>query len=320
MNEKTAARRRFDAQIVFRFAPVIGLILLVLFFAVVSKGRSVSTPNLKILFNQIILTALISIGGIFAFSAGVMDMSMSGSVCCVAVVAALVGNAANSTFIMLLTCVVASLAVGLLKAVLSIYMNAPPFMITIVLGMALSSLGNVLLGDRSNLSVASLVGSGQKTALYVVLLVVFYAIAAVVFNFGVFGKGAKIVGGNPRAAEQTGISASKIKLYAFLLGAVSIALTAIVILLRSKSVNASTATTLGMDMMVAIVLGGMPLSGGAKSKISASLIGAAIITVLNNGLTIINVDSGSIQLVRGILFLIVVYITGFSYRSKLLPR
>jgi len=151
-------------------------------------------------------------------------------------------------------------------------------------------------------------------------LVLFYVIAAVIFNYGVFGKGAKIVGGNPRAGEQTGISASKVKLYAFLIGAVSIALTAIVILLRSKSVNASTATTLGMDMMVAIVLGGMPLSGGAKSKISASLIGAAIITVLNNGLMVIGVDSGSIQLVRGVLFLIVVYITGFSYRSNLLPR
>lgn len=320
MSEKTGTKRRFNTQIIFRFAPVIGLVLLVLFFAIMSDGKSLSTPNLKILFNQVILTALISIGGIFAFSAGVMDMSMSGSVCCVAVVSAIVGNAANSTFAMILTCVIAALVVGLIKAALSIYMNAPPFMITIVLGMALSSLGNVLLGSQSNLSVSSLVGSGQRTALYVILLVVFYVVAAVIFNFGVFGKGARIVGGNPRAGEQTGISASKIKLYAFLLGAVSIALTAIVILLRSKSVNASTATTLGMDMMVAIVLGGMPLSGGAKSKISAALIGAAIITVLNNGLMVIHVDSGSIQLVRGILFLIVVYITGFSYRSNLLPR
>ena len=320
MSEKTGTKRRFNTQIIFRFAPVIGLVLLVLFFAIMSDGKSLSTPNLKILFNQVILTALISIGGIFAFSAGVMDMSMSGSVCCVAVVSAIVGNVANSTFVMILTCVIAALVVGLIKAALSIYMNAPPFMITIVLGMALSSLGNVLLGSQSNLSVSSLVGSGQRTALYVILLVVFYVVAAVIFHFGVFGKGARIVGGNPRAGEQTGISASKIKLYAFLLGAVSIALTAIVILLRSKSVNASTATTLGMDMMVAIVLGGMPLSGGAKSKISAALIGAAIITVLNNGLMVIHVDSGSIQLVRGILFLIVVYITGFSYRSNLLPR
>lgn len=313
-------KRRFDVQSITRFAPVIGLVLLVTFFAVMSDGKSISTPNLKILFNQVVLTALISIGGVFAFTAGAMDMSMSGSVCCVAVVAAIVGNATGSTFVMIATCVVAALLVGLVKAGLSIRMNVPPFMITIVLGMALSSLGNVLLGNQSNLSVSQLVPSGQKTALYIVLLTVFYIVATIIFNYGVFGKGAKIVGGNPRAADQTGINANKVKLYSFLLGSVGIALTSIVILLRSKSVNASTASTVGMDMMVAIVLGGMPLSGGAKSKISAALIGAAIITVLNNGLMVIGVDSGSIQLVRGILFLIVVFITGFSYRSNLLPR
>ena len=317
--EKTK-KKRFNAQSVFRFAPVVGLILLVLFFAIASDGRSVSAVNMKILFNQVILTALISIGGIFAFSAGALDMSMSGSVCCTAIVAATLGTMTGSTEIMLITCVIMGLLLGLLKAVLSIYMSVPSFMITIVLGMALTSLGNVLLGDQSTLSVSDLVGTGQNTLLYIVLLFVFYGIAAVIFRYSTFGKGARIVGGNARAADQTGINAAKIKLYAFLLGGVGIALTSIVVLLRSKSVNASTAGALGMDMMVAIVLGGMPLAGGAKSKISAALVGAAIITVLNNGLMVIGVDSGVIQLVRGILFLIVVYITGFSYRTDLLPR
>lgn len=317
--EKTK-KKRFHVQSVFRFAPVIGLILLVLFFAIASDGRSVSAVNMKILFNQVILTALISIGGIFAFSAGALDMSMSGSVCCTAIVAATLGTMTGSTEIMLITCIVIGLLLGLLKAVLSIYMSVPSFMITIVLGMALTSLGNVLLGDQSTLSVSDLVGTGQNTLLYIVMLFVFYGIAAVIFNFSTFGKGAKIVGGNARAADQTGINAAKVKLYAFLLGGVGIALTSIVVLLRSKSVNASTAGSLGMDMMVAIVLGGMPLAGGAKSKISAALVGAAIITVLNNGLMVIGVDSGVIQLVRGILFLIVVYITGFSYRTDLLSR
>lgn len=154
-------KRRFDVQSITRFAPVIGLVLLVTFFAVMSKGKSISTPNLKILFNQVVLTALISIGGVFAFTAGAMDMSMSGSVCCVAVIAAIVGNATGSTFVMIATCVAAALLVGLIKAGLSIRMNVPPFMITIVLGMALSSLGNVLLGNQSNLSVSQLVPSGQ---------------------------------------------------------------------------------------------------------------------------------------------------------------
>lgn len=320
MEQAEKKERRFDTAAVFRFAPLIGLVLIVAFFAIVSKGRSIGSANLNILFNQIVLTALISIGGIFAFTAGALDMSMSGSVCCTAIVAALVGNATGSSAVMIAVCVVMGLALGLLKAGLSITMKVPSFMITIVLGMALSSLGNVLLGTQSNLSVADLVGKGQYTTLYVILLFGFYLVAALIFNFTTFGKGAKIVGGNPRAADQTGISSVKVKLYAFLLGGVGIALTSIVVLLRSKSVNASTASSLGMDMMVAIVLGGMPLAGGAKSRISAALIGAAIITVLNNGLIVIGVDSGVIQLVRGVLFLAVVYITGFSYRSDLLPR
>ncbi|MBQ7360816.1 MAG: ABC transporter permease [Lachnospiraceae bacterium] len=320
MEKKKEIQFKFDVRWLLKAAPSIGLVLLVLFFAIMSDGRSVSTVNLKILMNQVIFTALISIGGIFAFSMGAIDMSMSGSVCCVAIAAALAGVATNSLWIMLFVCVITSLTLGVLKAVLEAYLQVPVFMVTIVLGMALSSLGNVLLGTQSNLSVAPLVGSGQKTSLYIVILAVFYLFAMFLFNYTKFGKSLRILGGNPATAQQVGIRIRNVKLKAYLMGAASICLTAIVILLRSKSVNSSTASSLGMDMMVAIVLGGMPLSGGAKSKIAASLIGAAIITVLNNGLMVIGVDSGMIQLVRGVLFLIVVFITGFSYRTNLLTR
>ena len=50
------------------------------------------------------------------------------------------------------------------------------------------------------------------------------------------------------------------------------------------------AGSLGNDVMVALVLGGMPLSGGPRSKISAGIIGAATITILNSGLTILGLD------------------------------
>ena len=76
----------------------------------------------------------------------------------------------------------------------------------------------------------------------------------------------------------------------------------------------------GTDVMVALVLGGMPLSGGPKSKISAGLIGAVTITLLNSGLTIMGLSTGQIQIVRGIVFIVVVFVSSFSYRGKLLPR
>lgn len=75
-----------------------------------------------------------------------------------------------------------------------------------------------------------------------------------------------------------------------------------------------------MDVMVALVVGGMPLSGGARSKISAGLVGAVTITVLNSGLAILGLSAGEIQIFRGIVFIVVVLVASLSYRGKLLPR
>ena len=72
--------------------------------------------------------------------------------------------------------------------------------------------------------------------------------------------------------------------------------------------------------MIALVLGGMPLSGGPRSKVSAGILGAATITVLNSGLTIMGLSTGQVQICRGIVFIVVVFISSFSYRTKLLPR
>ena len=71
---------------------------------------------------------------------------------------------------------------------------------------------------------------------------------------------------------------------------------------------------------VALVLGGMPLSGGPHSKISAALIGAATITVLNSGLVIMGAGTGTIQIFRGVIFLAVVLVASLNYRTQLLPR
>lgn len=303
-----------------RFAPILGLVVLVLLFAVVSGGKSISANNLGIIGNQVIVTALAAIGGVFAYSCGALDMSMGGSVCVCAISAALIGQMTGSLPLMFLTAVCSAMLLALLKGFLAVFLHVPMFILTIVLGMALSSLGLVLMGGTSVLNIASLVGSSQYTAVYIALLGIFYMVSLVIFNYFTLGKHCRIVGGNRTTARQTGIDINKTTIYAFLMGGVSIALATIVTLLRSKSISAKTADSLGTDMMVAIVLGGMPLSGGPKSKISASIVGAAIITVLNNGLGIIGLDNGTIQFVRGILFLLVVFITSFTYRSELLPR
>ena len=104
------------------------------------------------------------------------------------------------------------------------------------------------------------------------------------------------------------------------MGGVGVALAALISMLSTKTVSSGTGGVVGTNIMVALVLGGMPLSGGPRSRISAALIGSLIITVLNNGLTVLGLSIDIIQLIRGVIFLVVVFITSMTYRTKLLPR
>ena len=77
---------------------------------------------------------------------------------------------------------------------------------------------------------------------------------------------------------------------------------------------------LSLDVLIALVVGGMPISGGPKYKISAGLVGALTVVVLNSGLTMVGLSTALIQAIRGIVFIVVVLVSSFSYRGKLLPR
>jgi ribose transport system permease protein len=129
-----------------------------------------------------------------------------------------------------------------------------------------------------------------------------------------------LIGGNGVAARQSGINIEKNKIIAFLIGALGVSLAAFIILLRTKTASPTTGGTIGIDIMVALVLGGMPLSGGPRSRISAALIGATTITVLNSGLIIMGAGTGVIQIFRGAIFLAVVLVASLNYRTQLLPR
>lgn len=309
---------------IFSMAPAIGLVLVIIFYVAVmnNAGITIDTIRIRSIVGNILMTAMISIGAVYAFAGGAIDMSMSGSVCCTAIIGSLICRATDSVAVMFVACMVVALALGLLKGVLSCYMHVPVFIVTIVMGTMLSSFGAVLMGTETTISLSSYFDTTPAMVVYIgtAMVTVFYTVALILFNYTRVGKGIKLLGGNPRSATQSGIPANRNMIIAFLIGGVAVGLAAIFAILQTKTITQATGGSLGNDMMVAVVLGGMPLSGGSKSRISAALIGAATITILNTALTVMGLTVGYIQIVRGILFLGVVFVTSMAYRGKLLPR
>ena len=318
--EGTVGKPRWNMDRIICFAAIFGLILITTVFAILTEGKSISVVNLKIISNQIIITALVAIGMVFAFSCGALDMSAGGSIGLSAIAGGLIGLKTGNFWVMVAGIVIVSMTIAAVKGFIAAYLTLPVFIVTIIFGSFLSAIGLVLLGNETTLSLRSVVAVKDMTWINVAFLAGFYLLSLFLFNYTKIGKASKLQGGNPLASGQSGISAKKNIIISFLMGGLGITLAAIITILKTKTVTAATGGAIGNDVLVAIVLGGMPLSGGPRSKISAALIGAATITILNNGLSVCNVSNDDIQIVRGVIFLAVVFITSMSYRTKYLPR
>lgn len=317
---------KVNTKLIGDLAPYIGLVLVVVVFSILTKGALVGASNLQAMANNVIVTAMCTIGAVFVFGAGYFDMSIGGTLCLSAVLGGMVTVSTGSLVLGFIVILVVALALGLLKGVLAAYVNVPFFIFTIILSSIFTALVLVIMGKETTLSLSNAAKPipeftfAQMSAINVVVLVLFFLFCLAAFNFTPLGLKAKNMGGNIFAARQSGISTVKTTFTVFLFGSLGVALAAFLLMLRTRTVMATMAGSLGNDVMVALVLGGMPLSGGPRSKISAGLVGAVTITVLNSGLTILGLTTGQIQICRGIVFIVVVLVSSLSYRGKLLPR
>lgn len=323
---KTKGPSKVNAKLIGDLAPYIGLVLVVIVFYILTGGSLLNTTNIQSMANNVITTAMCTIGAVFVFGAGYFDMAIGGSLCFAAVLGSMATISSGSLFVGAIVILAASLVLACLKALLASYVNVPFFIFTIILASIFSAVVLVVMGTETTVMLKNAVkpipefNFTQMSIISIISLVVFFVICVILFQYTPIGPKAKNLGGNVFAAKQSGISKTKTTFTVFIIGAVGIALAAFLLMIRTRTVGATTAGSVGNDVMVALVLGGMPLSGGPRSKISAGLVGAVTITVLNSGLSMMGLSTGQVQIIRGVVFIVVVLVSSLSYRGKLLPR
>ena len=74
------------------YFPIIGLVLVIVVFAILTRGRILAPATLQGMLATVMQTALVAIGSVFVFGAGCFDMSMGGTLCMSAVVGLLCGH------------------------------------------------------------------------------------------------------------------------------------------------------------------------------------------------------------------------------------
>lgn len=310
---------------ILSLAPLFGLIALVAAFFVLGTMKGINiTYGLKSIINQSVVVAVVATGAIFIYTLGSFDISLGASVAVSALIGGIVYNKTESLWMMAFVSIGAAVLISLMNSVLASVFNLPVFVTTIAMLSVLNALVLLLIkmnGTGSEIAVPSAAVKPLNTITFkVTVLLLFLAVCVFLFCFTKIGRKQKFLGGNAVCAKLTGISEKKMAVLAFAIAGVGVGLGAFLSTIYAPTLTKNTASSVGMDVIIAIVFGGMPVSGGAKSRIYAALIGAFSMTFLSQLMIMFNLNSGIGQMVKAAIFLLVVYLSTSGQRGKLLPR
>ncbi len=302
-----------------------GLILCVIIFSVLPPmfGENLwSAEKLSTLMSNVIVTALMSVGAVFVYAMGHMDISIGGQVRIYATLMVLLGNMTGSLLWGILLSLIIAIVIALINGATGELLHIFPVIPSLVFMMVLNGVSSIIynnLGSR-NIVLKSIDYSLFKNPLVmVVVLAVEVIIISYLFKFTKFGKNAKAIGANELAAKQSGINLLKYKMISYVIMGCCVTVASIFQMGYTGSASDSTGTGFEMDVMVALILGGMPLSGGMRSKVSCAIVGAFTFAILDVGLPLVGITANTTFIIKAILFIVIVLIT-CRKKGGVLPR
>ena len=315
-NEKKAAageeqKRKLPVMNMVRSSlPVIGLIAVFLVFNTLTKGGMWNSR--KLILNQIYVTMISATGVFFIMTMGGLDFSQ-GSIMGMASIAVCMLSKTN-IFLAILGGIATGAAIGAFNGFFYVNRKIKSFIVTICTMFLFRGIIKYLASNSpvaASMKVYDYDTTGVKLGIMLAVLIIGF----VAFRFTKFGTYLKAIGAGEMAAKFAGIRTDRMKFMIYVLSGAITGLAAFVNIVKNGSATANVGNQLETQILRALVLGGMPISGGAKVRFENIIVGALLYTVLNNGLTMMGLTTQAMQLVQGIVFLIFVAI--FADRESL---
>ena len=310
---------KFNKQKLSSLLPFAALIVVFLLFTVLTGGQLATVKSLNRMMTQAYTVMLIGLGATFIYMHGGIDFSLGSVLALSEMCAALLFEATGMSWTLLPATIVVAVFCGLLTGLATVKLNVPPFIASLCMQLAGRGVLTTILNSRM-VSVTQL--SVPTWAERIVVLVLIIAAAVFLADYSKVGKYNKAIGENSKAAWTSGINVNRYRLLAYLICGFTLGIAAYFDLRRVGVLAGNTGMGMEMDVLIALVLGGLSLSGGYRSSVRCAVIGSLTIVILENGLTIMGLNSSYMGIVKGIVFLAMVLFTYKRNKAKgaLLPR
>ena len=306
-------------------APLIALVLTCAFFSYKSDAF-LQAQNFSLILQQVMVVGVLAVGQTLVILTAGIDLSV-GTVMAFGqiVMTKLAIENGVSPLLAIALGILACVAFGALNGTLVTAVRLPAFIVTLGTFNIAFALTHVYSHDLTFTGLPSellffgrtFTVAGADVTYGVVFMLVLYVVAWYVLTQTAGGRHVYAVGDNPQASRLTGISVNRVLFTVYVLAGLTSGLAAMLLVARTELGDPNAGqTTENLDSITAVVLGGTSLFGG-RGSIIATLIGAVIVGVIRNGLTLIGVQVIYQYLVTGVLVILAVSVDQLVRRRRL---
>ncbi len=293
--------------------PILGFVLIAVSFAIATGGRLVQPNNVRLILNSTYVLLIASIGVFMIMTMGSLDFSQGSMIGLSCIVVCKLSQ--TSLPLAILGGIACGMAVGAVNAYFHVRRQIPSFIVTICTMFLVRGIVAYLTTNSPVMGASYLQADFNKTGFLLPITITCLVIFYLVFTFTPLGATLKAVGAGQTPARFAGIDVARTKMLVYIVAGAITGFAAFVLAIRNGSMTATGGNMLETQIMLALVLGGLPISGGAKVRFSNIVVGVLTYCVLDRGLVMMGLQTDMKQFITGIVFL--VFLALFSDRESI---
>jgi len=298
-------------QIIQKFG-IVGVLLIICAVIALQSSVFLTPTNLFNILLQVAINTIIAVGMTFVILTAGIDLSVGSIAALTAVVYGTMLHADVGVGVALLVALLTGGLAGFVNGFIIAKCKVPAFITTLGMMSIARAVALIITQGQTIHRFSDTVrylGSGYIGPVPVpaVLALLVVAVAWYVLTQTKTGRHIYALGGNREAVRLSGIKVERVEILVYVISGLTAALGAIVLVGRLNSAQPIAGYGYELSAIAAAIIGGTSLMGG-EGKVQGTLLGAIIIGVLYNGLTLLNVSSYIQQLIIGIVIIVAVFI------------
>ena len=321
MADTESAKRSIASRFAFlRSLTLLGLLLTMWVALSFSTHTFFTVTNIENLLRQASLWSIIAVGQTFVIITAGVDLSVGAVIGFSGVVVAMLMQANVPIAPAILITLLVGVAIGLFHGFGVLRLGLPPFIMTLATLTALRGIGYIMTDGApisgfpdafTNFSEDSFLGIPLLFWMVILVSVPSY----VLLHHSRFGRHLFAIGSNPEAARLSGVNIPRMIYSAYVLSATFAAFAGILTTSRIGVAIAGTGEGWELQSIASSVIGGTSLFG-AVGSVPGPLLGAMLISTINNGANLLNVNSFWQRVITGALIIVIVYLDQLRRRRR----